>query len=285
LIQIADYNELQILTIKIDGCFLDGGSDTIFLPAAEVPDGVSQGEYINVYLYRGQDGLIHGTTQIAPAVINGYGCFTVRKKQEYGAFLDWGLGRDLFLPKRFYRTEFKDGDKVVVRIIADSEENSVIATEKFTPALEKENGELLEDKDLLRENDEVDILVYDLVDLGAKVIVSDRFAGMIYANETFEPLKPGDHKKAYIKKIREDGKIDLSLQKQGFKEAVSNTRSIILKALDKNNGSLPLGDKSDPELIKDQLHMSKKMFKRTIGGLYKEGKLIISDTEIKLKDS
>ncbi|MBN2627721.1 MAG: hypothetical protein JXA95_13715 [Spirochaetales bacterium] len=277
MIKIAEYNKLKILTVKMNGCYLDGGSDTIFLPIVEMPDGAEQGDIIEVYIYRGRDGLFHATTEVAPAVMGGYGCFPVRKKEEYGAFLNWGLSRDLFLPKRFYRTEFSDGDRLVVRIIPDIEENSVIATEKFARELEKE------DHPDLKENEEVDLLVWEITSLGARVIVNDTYGGMVYANETFEPLTVGDRKRGFIKKVREDGKIDAALQKQGFRGAVDDTRQTLLDALNKGNGRLPLGDKSDPEEIKKLLHMSKKMFKKTAGVLYKEGKVELGDDFIALK--
>ena len=277
MLKIAEYNELQILTVKINGCYLDGGNETVFLPALEIPDGAGQGEYIQVYIYRERDGMLKATTEVAPAVMGGYGCFPVRKKQDYGAFLNWGLGRDLFLPKRFYRTDFNEGDNVVVRLIPDVEDNSVIATEKFTKALEEEKPEDLE------ENQEVDLLVWDINSRGARVIVEDRFGGMVYSSETFEPLSVGDRKKGYIKKVREDGKIDVALQKQGFRGAVDDSRQKLLSALKENNGYLPVSDKSSPDEIKKHLQMSKKMFKKTAGVLYKEGKLIITDQSIELK--
>ncbi|MDC7225090.1 MAG: S1-like domain-containing RNA-binding protein [Spirochaetales bacterium] len=277
MLKIAEYNELQILTIKMNGCYLDGGSETVFLPATEMPDGSAQGDYIEVYLYRGRDGMIKATTEVAPAVMGGYGCFKVRKKQEYGAFLDWGLGRDLFLPKRFYRTDFEEGDSVVVRLIPDVEDNNVIATEKFTRALEAVEEEPLE------ENEEVDLLVWDMTNLGVRVIVNDKFGGMVYNNEIFEPLATGDYKKGYVKKVREDGKIDAALQKQGFRGAVDDSRGKILRILKEAGGSLSLGDKSTPEEIKETFQMSKKMFKKTVGVLYKEGLVVIGDHSLKLK--
>lgn len=277
MIKIADYNELQILTINLNGCYLDGGSESIFLDSKEMPEDVDQGDYIEVFLYTGKDGKVEATTEVAPATVNGYGTFEVRKKQDYGCFLDWGIGRDLFMPKRLYRTEFEDGDFVVVKIIPDDQENSVIATEKFIHDLE--------DADVsdLKEKDEVDLIVFELTELGARVIINDGQVGMLYKNEIFEELSVGDKRTGYIKKVREDEKIDVALQKQGFKEAVGGAQQQILQALEDNDGTLCLGDKSDPEAIKKVLKMSKKMFKRTIGGLYKEGKVIITNDTVSLK--
>ena len=277
MLKIAEYNELQILTVKINGCYLDGGSETVFLPALEMPDGAVQGEYIEVYLYRGRDGMIKATTEVGPAVMGGYGSFPVRKKQDYGSFLNWGLGRDLFLPKRFYRTDFNEGDTIVVRLIPDVEENSVIATEKFSRALESDEAADLQ------ENQEVDLLVWDITPRGARVIVNDRFGGMVYSSETFEPLAVGDRKKGFVKKVREDGKIDAALQKQGFRGAVDESRDKLLSILKECDGTLPIGDKSSPDDIKKYMKMSKKLFKKTAGVLYKEGLLIIEDNLIRLK--
>lgn len=287
MIKIADYNELQVLTIKIDGCFLDGGSDSVFLPALEMPDGTAQGDYLDVYLYKDRRGMIRATTKIAPAVMNGFGAFKVKSIKEYGAFLDWGAGwegRDLFIPKRFINSDFSEGDMIVVRLIPDVEELSVIGTEFFSRALDKAAAELAqEENDLFINGEEADLLVYGENGIGYAVIVNDAYPGIIYKNETFEPLKRGDRKRGYIKKIREDGKIDISLQKLGFKSAVGDTRERVLDILKERGGHLSLGDKSDPEEIKRELHMSKKMFKKTIGGLYKEGLITIADGDVTLK--
>ncbi|MDC7221350.1 MAG: S1-like domain-containing RNA-binding protein [Spirochaetales bacterium] len=276
MLKIAEYNELQILTVKINGCYLDGGSETVFLPSQEMPDGADQGDYIEVYIYRGRDGLLKATTEVAPAVMGGFGSFKVRKKQEYGAFLDWGLGRDLFLPKRFYRSDFEEGDQIVVKLIPDVEDNSVIATEKFSRELEENDTAELE------ENDEVDLLIWEINERGARVIVNDSYPGMVYANEIFEPLKRGDEKRGYVKKVREDGKIDAALQKQGFRGAVDDTREKILKVLKGRGGRVALGDKSSPEDIKATFQMSKKMFKKTVGVMYKEGIVKIGDNFVEL---
>jgi uncharacterized protein len=278
MLKIAEYNELQILTIKINGCYLDGGSETVFLPSLEIPDGAAQGDYIEVYIYCDRDGVIKGTTEPAPAVMGGYGSFQVRKKQEYGAFLNWGLGRDLFLPKRLYRTEFEEGDFLVVKLIPDVEDNAVIATEMFSRSLETE--ELPE----LEENQEVDLLVWDITERGARVVVDDAYSGMVYSSEIFEPLSRGDKKIGYIKKVREDGKIDVALQKQGFRGAVNDSREKILSLLKQRGGKVSLGDKSTPDEIKAMFQMSKKMFKKTVGVLYKEGIVAISDFSLELKD-
>jgi predicted RNA-binding protein (virulence factor B family) len=204
-----------------------------------------------------------------------FAALEVRVSNEFGLFLDWGLPKDLFVPSRNLRSNLEPGDIAVVRIVTDYEGTGVIGTCKF-------DGEFETDTSALVFNQKVELLVYGFSRLGARVIVDNKFSGMLYKNEIFEKLRIGDIHTGFIKKIREDGLIDAALQPQGFLAASKDAKKVILDELESSGGYLPLHDKSSAEEIKNKLCMSKKIFKKTIGGLYKEKKITIEPGGIRL---
>jgi predicted RNA-binding protein (virulence factor B family) len=201
----------------------------------------------------------------------------VKHITSFGAFLDWGLEKDLLVPLREQHKKLELGDKAIVRVCLDQKTNRVIGVGKIGPFINKDVSEL-------KEGEDVDLLIYDFTDLGAMALVNDEFSGILYKNEIFDELQLGDKKKGYIKKIRPDSKLDLSLQKQGY-GAVGDVTDTIFKHLQNAGGFLPYHDKSHPDEIQREFKMSKKIFKKAIGGLYRQGLIHVNDDGIRIKSS
>ena len=199
----------------------------------------------------------------------------VKSVTDFGIFLDWGIKKDLFVPKALLRKDLQAGEMAIVCLIPDFDGIGVIGSCQIDEFLDKEvKG--------LKEKQKAELLVFGISDLGYRVIVANRYKGLLYRNEVFEELQIGDIRKGYIKKIREDGLIDASLQPVGYRDAARDMRPKVLEALEAAGGFLPLHDKSSPEVIKNRLQMSKKNFKKTVGLLYKEKKIVIEERGIRL---
>ena len=274
--KIGDYNEAEIVTLTDKACFLDAGGDTdVYMPAYEVPEGAKKGDKIKVFLYNKSSTEVKATTEEPYAKMGDFAALEVTDVTKFGMFLDWGLPKDLFVPERNWRTELKPGDLAVVKIVQDYEGTGVIGTCKFDDLFETDFSDL-------HTNKKVDLIVYGLSGLGAKVIIDNRYSGLLYKNEIFERLRIGDSRSGYIKKLRDDGLIDAALQPQGYFAASREARSVILDALKDSGGYLPLHDKSSADDINRLLCMSKKNFKKAIGGLYKEKRIMIEGDGIRL---
>lgn len=275
MITLGDYNELTIVKEVEFGIYLDGEETEILLPKKFVPETVKIGDKLTVFLYRdSMDRLI--ATKLKPKAKIGECAFLeVKDVNSAGAFLDWGLEKDLFVPFREQKERMKIGEKHVVYIYLDERTDRLAASPDLVSFMEKENIELTVGQ-------EVQLIVFKSTDLGYSVVIDNKYLGVAYHDEIFKPIKIGDQLTGYIKKIRDDKKIDISFRKFGMAE-VDDSKQVILNELKKWNGFLGLSDNSDPDLIKSRLNMSKKTFKKAIGGLYKEGKIELSDSGIKLK--
>lgn len=264
LIQIGKLNTLEIVK-KVDfGLYLDGGPyGELLLPKKYVPEGKVSGDDIEVFVYSDSEDRLITTTQKPLAYANEFGVMEVKEVGEYGVFLEWGIdGKDLLVPFREQRKPMEVGKKYVVYVYLDEVTDRIVASTKL-------NKFLKERSDTLEANQEVEIIIVAPSDLGYRVIVNQEYWGMLYKNEVFGKLEIGAYRKAFIKKIRPDHRIDVSLQKQGIKEIDRATQQL-LEALEANEGFLPLTDKSPPEFIYEQLRMSKKNFKKAVGNLYKK---------------
>ncbi len=275
MITLGDYNELTIVKEVEFGIYLDGEETEILLPKKFVPETAKVGDKLTVFLYRdSMDRLI--ATMLKPIAKIGECAFLrVKDVNQAGAFLDWGLEKDLFVPFREQKERMKVGDSHVVFIYLDERTDRLAASPDLNGFMEKENIELTE-------NQEVDLIVYRITDLGYSVVINNKYLGVAYHDEVYKNVKIGDRLTGYIKKVRDDKKIDVSLRKFGMAE-VDDSKKVIMHELEKWGGSLGLSDNSSPELIKDRLNMSKKTFKKAIGGLYKDGKIELTDAGIKLK--
>ena len=274
-IDLGRMNYLKVVK-KVDfGVYLDGGeAGEILLPARYVPEGCQVGDELDVFIYLDNEERLVATTQKPLAQVGEFACLQVAWTNQYGAFLDWGLMKDLFVPFREQKSEMQKGRYYIVHIHIDEETYRIMASAKVEHYLSKRIP-------AYEEGDEVGILVWQKTDLGYKVIVDNRFQGLVYDNEVFRPLHFGDRMTAYVKQVREDGKLDITLQKQG-QEAVADFSEILLDYLYRHGGHTPLGDKSPADEIYATVGVSKKVFKKAVGDLYKRRMIKISDDGLHL---
>lgn len=276
MIEIGKYNELVVKSKAAIGVYLHDGRESVLLPARYVPEGTVAGDVMNVFVYLDNENRPVATTLKPHAVLGDFVFLTVKDVTGHGAFLDWGIAKDIFVAHQEQRTEMQPGKKYLVHLFIDDFSGRIAATSKWGKYIDKFTDELTA-------GEEVQLLIAEETDAGFKAIINNRYEGLLYRNEIFEPLKEGDVKKGYVKFIRDDGKVDLTLQRQGFKK-VLDTREMILEKLRAHHGILELGDKSSPEDISRTFHISKKVFKKTIGTLFKERLITVRDYEIRLVD-
>lgn len=276
VIKLGEYNLLTV-TKRVDfGMYLDGGDEgEILLPERYVPENCQIGDQINVFIYLDQDERPIATTLQPLAKVGDFACLEVAWVNEYGAFLNWGLMKDLFCPFREQKMRMEKGQKYIVYVTIDEESYRIMASAKVERYLNQERPEY-------KHGDEVDLLVWQKTDLGFKVIIDNQYQGLVYMDQVFRYLTTGDRLKGYIDHIREDGKIDVTIQPTGRKQT-EEFADTLLQYLKDNNGYCDLGDKSDAELIKDRFKVSKKTYKKAIGDLYKKRLIVITDKGIELK--
>lgn len=275
--QLGKKNILKVLR-KVDfGYYLDAEEyDSVLLPKRYAPENLQENDEIEVFIYLDSEDRIIATTETPLAEVGECAYLKAKEVNKYGAYLDWGLPKDLFVPYREQKMRMSAGKQYWVYLYIDQDTDRIAASAKIDKFLDRYNPPY-------SEGDEVSIQIHSKTDLGTKVIVDNLYWGIIYNNETFANLTIGETRIAYIKKIREDLKIDISLSKSGYQNKISDIETNILNALEAHNGFLPLHDKSSSDDIKEQLSMSKKSFKMAIGGLYKAGKISIEENGIRLK--
>lgn len=257
------------------GAFITDGETEVLLPTKWIPENAKEGDEVSVFVYRDSEDRLISTTMEPLLKVGEFGYLKVKEIAKVGAFLDWGIEKDVLVPFREQNGILKAGSWILVYIYVDDKTDRVVASNKISKFFDK-------DIDVLEEGVEVNLLIADSTDLGINVIINDRFKGLIYDNEIFKDLMEGDRTIGYIKTIREDGKIDVSLQRQGLDQLEDGAQQI-LNELKANDGYLALHDKSDPEDIQVQLQMSKKNFKRSVGILYKKKLIKLEKEGIRLK--
>lgn len=273
--EIGRVSELEIIK-KVDfGVYLDGKNlGEILLPKKFLENDPEIGNFIKVFIYLDSEDRIIATTKMPYALIDEYAFLTVADVSRVGAFLDWGLEKDLFVPFREQREKMVRGKSYLVRIYLDDKSNRIAASSK----IDKFIISLSED---LSENQPVNMLISYQTDLGFKAIIDNKYQGMLFKNDIFRPIKIGQLIKGYIKKIRPDGKIDLSIHPSGYGKIDALSQKI-LNVLKDNDGYISVTDRSKPELIYHLFGMSKKSYKISIGALYKSRLIIIEKTGIRL---
>lgn len=272
MVAIGDYNELEIIKQVDFGVYLDSEDGEILLPTKYLPAQYQLGDKLRVFVYRDSEDRIIATTLEPKAKVGDFAALTVKDTSSHGAFLDWGLEKDLFVPFSNQRDKMQTGRTYLVYLYLDENSDRIVATGKY----EKYLSPLAPD---LSEGQEVNLLIAGFTDLGFKAIINNQYLGILYRNEVFRPLHLGEQTRGFIRKIREDHKIDLSLQKAGYDE-VADAATLVLEKLQAAGGKLLLSDKSSPDEIYQLLGMSKKTFKKAIGALYRAGKISLSDTSI-----
>lgn len=274
-LSIGNYNTLEITKETPQGLYLASSQGEILLPNKFIPQNYTLGDHLTVFVYTDSEDRLIATTQTPKVKVGAFASLLVKDVTRYGAFLDWGLDKDLLLPYKEQPYQVKAGDHVVIRAFLDYKTQRVIAVAKIESFLEK-------DTHTLEEGKEVSILIYDRTPMGYKAVVDQKYGGMIYQNEVFNPIQVGVSMTGYIKKIREDGKVDITLQQTGY-AGVLDAKEQIMQQLQDEGGFLPYHDNSSPEAIKEKFHMSKKNFKKAIGGLFKEGKVNIKEEGLYLR--
>lgn len=275
---IGRFNSLQVVKHTDFGLYLDGGPDgEILLPKRYVPkdEPCEIGDWLNVFVYLDSEDRIIATTQTPKVQVGGFASLKVVEISHVGLFLDWGLPKDLFLPHSEEKRPLQVGDYCVVHVYLDARTRRITATARLDRYLDKTPPNY-------KPGQAVELLVVERTDLGFKAIVNGKHWGLIHKNELFKFLRPGMQESGYIREVRADGKISLSLQPIGQNAADSLSEQILAK-LRAEGGSLALSDKSPPELIAKLFGVSKGNFKKAIGALYKQGLIVILDERIELR--
>lgn len=274
MIALGEYNTLRIDRRTTVGLFLTDGEEDVLLPMKYLPAQYEFNDEITVFVYLDHEERPIATTLEPKIYLNEFALLQVNYINEFGAFMDMGLEKDLFVPFREQARPMEVDKRYLIFMSLDEKTNRLIGSSKLNQFLSNDNI-------LLEVGEEVDLIVSHITDLGINVIINEKHKGLMYKNEVFEDLRTGDRIIGYIKTVRPDGKIDVSRTKLGF-EKVEKYAQIILDELAYNDGFLGLNDASHPEEIKTILNMSKKTFKKTIGTLYKDKKIEIKENGIYL---
>ncbi|MHC1704552.1 MAG: S1 RNA-binding domain-containing protein [Tenuifilaceae bacterium] len=273
--EIGKLNNLRVVKEVDFGLYLDGGEHgEILIPKRYVPENCKPEDIIEVFIYLDSEDRIIATTEKPFIKVGEFAMLQVAAVTPMGAFLDWGLPKDLFVPFREQKQKMEEGKWYIVTCYLDYDTKRLVASAK----IEKYLDNLPPDYEA---GEEVELLISGETDLGFNAIINSKHLGVLYKNEVFQPIKKGDRIKGYIKKIREDEKIDLILQKAGYQK-VDDISMKILQVLKDHDGFLNVTDKSDPDKIYDLFGVSKKTFKKAIGSLFKLRIINIEDNGIRL---
>ena len=274
-IRLGDFNQLTV-TKEVDfGLYLDGGEDgEILLPTRYVPKDTRPGDTLEVFIYLDQDERLTATTERPIAKVGEFGYMEVAWVNQYGAFLRWGLMKDLFCPFREQKRKMVKGSRHIVHVHIDEESYRIMASAKVERYLSNETADYYH-------NEAVDLLVWQQTDMGYKVIIDNTYQGLVYNNQVFRPIHIGERLRGYIDQVRPDGKIDVMLQPSGRQQTM-DFADTLTDYLIAHNGFCPYGDKTAPETIKEVFGVSKKTFKRAAGDLYRRHIITIEDDGLHL---
>lgn len=277
-IELGKFNQLEVVKEVDFGLYLDGGDEgEILLPTRYVPEDCKVGDMLNVFLYLDIDERLIATTLTPLVQVGQFACLEVSWVNQFGAFLNWGLMKDLFVPFSKQKMKMQVGRSYVVHAHVDEESYRIVASAKVERYLSKDMPDYAPGA-------EVDILIWQKTDLGFKAIIDNKYSGLLYENEIFRALETGMQMKAFVKQVREDGKVDLILQKPGF-EKVDDFSKTLLEYIREHGGRINLNDKSPAEDIYDTFGVSKKTFKKGVGDLYKKRLISLHENGITLAES
>lgn len=281
MILLGDYNALPILRRSDHGLYLGGDEKTgdILLPQRFVTPDMHIGSTVEVFVYLDQEERIIATTEHPLAKVGEFAFLEVAWTNQYGAFLRWGLMKDLFCPFREQKQRMQRGKGYIVYVKIDEASYRLMATAK----VERYLSDATQTAATLKHGEKCDCLVWQKTDLGFKVIVDNRYQGQLYDNQIFQPLRTGDRLTAYIDHVREDGKIDVTLQPTGRQQTL-DFAEVLLRYLYENGGRCNLSDHSSAELIADRFQVSKKTFKKAVGDLYRRRLITIGEEGIQLAE-
>lgn len=273
MFEIGRRQSLPIARIDERGAWLQAGAESVLLPQRELPAGAVPGQSLEAFVYRDSSGSPVATLRQPKGEVGEFVLLKVSQSTRHGAFLDWGLEKDVLCPFSEQPERMRPGRSYLVKLCLDSQ-GRVVATAQIERCLEPPTTELAE-------GEAVELQLWEHTDLGAKVIINGRFAGLLYQDELPAGLRRGERLSGYIKRLREDGKIDVCLRQSGAAGAAEAT-GILLAAL-RSHGFLPLHDQSSPQQIQQLLGLSKKAFKKALGGLYKAGLVELEADGVRLK--
>jgi predicted RNA-binding protein (virulence factor B family) len=276
MLNIGEWNSLEVVKEVDFGLYLDGEQEgEILLPRRYVPEGVEVGDTLDVFIYTDSEDRIIATTEKPLAQVGQLAALEVVAVNRIGAFLNWGLMKDLLVPYREQYAKLNKGDTALVYVYLDEESDRVVASCKLEKFMK-------DDPVVYEPGQQVEAWVADTTEIGYKMVVNMHTWGMLYKNEVFQPLKIGDKVQVYVTKQREDNKLDLSLHKFG-REKIKDFADVLFDFLEAHEGFVPLTDKSPAEAIYDTFGVSKKVFKKGIGSLYKARKITITPEGLHLK--
>ena len=276
MLQIGEYQELKVNRQVDFGFYLGDGTEEVLLPNKYVPEGLKADDTIKVFVYKDSEDRPVATTLTPAGVVGDIVALTVKDETPHGSYMDWGLEKDLFVPRREQHVRFEVGKPYVIKILLDHKTQRVMGTSKLQAFIQR-------DLHGLNEGEMVDLLVYEKSPLGWKALINKTYSGLIYESEAPGYLGIGHAQKGYIHRLREDGKIDLRLSAEG-RRGSDEGKEKLLHIIREHDGSLPLHDKSDPKEIFEVTGMSKKLFKKSLGALYRERLVKISPDGIELTD-
>jgi len=272
---IGVFNNLRVIKEVDFGVYLDGGEhEEILLPRKYVPENCKVDDNIKVFIYLDSEDRFIATTETPYAMVGDFALLKVVAIESVGAFLDWGLLKDLLVPFGEQSSTMEISKSYIVRIYVDKQSNRIAATTRLDRYLNNTPGNF-------HSGQEVELLICNQTDIGYKAIINGTHWGVLYFNEVFQPLKSGQRTKGYIKKVREDNKIDLSLHKPGY-ERIDDITETILNVLKKQGGFISVTDKSSPETINKLFGVSKKTYKKAIGAIYRKRLITIENDGIRL---
>ncbi|WP_107037481.1 CvfB family protein [Brumimicrobium mesophilum] len=275
MVYIGEYADLRIDRFTSVGAFLeDDQGFEVLLPNKYLTDDMEENQTVKVYIYNDSEDRPVATTETPKIELNDFAFLKVKAVSNFGAFLDWGLEKDLLVPFKEQTAKMVEDGVYLIRLYRDDQTNRLVGSARINRYLEDEVTDL-------EQGDEVDLFVAEISDLGRKVIVNEKYSGLIFKDRLVRPLRNGERTKGYVEFVREDGKIDISLVPIGL-EKFDEFSEQLLEYLKAHDGVSHVTDKSSPDLIRDVLGMSKKSFKKAVGNLYKNKKIKLTDKTIEL---
>lgn len=273
--ELGKVNNLQVVREVDFGFYLDGGDEgEILFPKKYVPEDCKTDDFVDVFVYLDSEDRPVATTEKPYAMVGDFALLEAVAVNDVGGFLDWGVLKDLLVPYSEQRIKFEQGKSYIVKIYIDEESQRIVASSKIEKFLTAEAADFEEEQ-------EVDLIIVNKTDLGYKAIINNSYLGLIYKNEVFQTIERGKHYTGYIKTIRPDGKIDIAMQKSGY-EKIDDFSEKIIQCLKDNEGFININDKSSPEDIYEKFAVSKKVFKKSVGALYKKRLITIEKDGIRI---
>jgi uncharacterized protein len=275
MLYIGEHNNLKIARTTSFGMYLvcEEG-DEVLLPTKYILPDFNVGDTVSVFIYKDNNDRPIATTLKPAMVVNEFACLRVRTTESFGAFMEWGIEKDLFVPLAEQSRKMEAGLWYVVYLYVDTKSNRLVGSTKINKFLSNDNV-------ALEKEEAVDLVIFEETNLGFNAIVNRAHKGLIFRSDVYKPIQVGDELTGYVKQVREDGGIDLAIQKIGV-QSIAITADEVYNYLKNNNGFLPLTDNSSPEAIMELLHMSKKAFKKSLGVLYRDRVIVLKDDGIYL---